>query len=116
MSLVTLLTFGAAMFLLAASPGPGVFATVVCALGSGFSHAAIVVFGIVIGGDLTFLLLAIYGLSSMAEFFGGLFTCIRYAGGVYLIWLGLGIWRAPTDATEITRTRELSWKKTSLVG
>jgi len=61
MTIFTLLGFGAAMFLLAASPGPGVFATVALALANGFSHAAVLVLGIVTG-DLIFLLLAVYGL------------------------------------------------------
>jgi len=41
MPALTLPAFGVAMFLLAASPGPGVFATGARALSNDFAHAAI---------------------------------------------------------------------------
>ncbi len=109
------MTFAAAMFLLAASPGPGVFATVARALASGFSHAAVLVLGVVVG-DLIFLLLAIYGLSAIAELLGSFFTFVKYAGGLYLIWLGLNIWRTPPKPQAIQGIRELSWRKNFLSG
>lgn len=115
MTLLTLLAFAAAMFLLAASPGPGVFATVARALASGFSHAAVLVLGIVTG-DLIFLLLAIYGLASMAEILGGFFTVVKYAGGLYLIWLGIKIWRSKPEGKSVKGKKELSWKKNFVSG
>ncbi len=115
MTFFTLLTFGAAMFLLAVSPGPGVFATIARALASGFSHAAVLTLGIVVG-DLIFLLLAIYGLSSMAELLGNFFTFVKYAGGLYLIWLGLKIWRSTPELVSVQGVRELSWKKNFMSG
>ena len=115
MTLLTIITFAAAMFLLAASPGPGVFATVARALASGFSHAAVLILGIVVG-DLIFLLLAIYGLSAMAEILGSFFTFVKYGGGLYLIWLGIKIWRSPAEPHSVKGIRELSWKKNFLSG
>ncbi len=115
MTFLTLLTFGAAMFLLAVSPGPGVFATIARALASGFSHAALLTLGIVVG-DLIFLLLAIYGLSSMAELLGNFFTFVKYAGGLYLIWLGLKIWRSTPELVSVQGVRELSWKRNFMSG
>jgi len=115
MTLLTLITFAAAMFLLAASPGPGVFATVARALASGFSHAAVLVMGIVVG-DLIFLLLAIYGLSAMAEILGSFFTFVKYGGGLYLIWLGIKIYRSPVEPHSVQGIRELSWKKNFISG
>ncbi len=103
------------MFLLAASPGPGVFATLARALSNGFAHAAILVLGIVLG-DIIFLLLAIYGLSSMAELLGSFFTFVKYAGGLYLIWLGIKIWRSDTDTKQVVGVRELSWRKNFISG
>ena len=75
MTLVSILALAGAMFLLAATPGPGVFATVARSLASGFGHATVVVAGIVTG-DLVFLLLAIYGLASFAELLGDFFLFI----------------------------------------
>jgi len=54
--------FCVAMLILAASPGPGVFATVARALASGFRPALAVIGGIVLG-DIIFLLFAAFGLS-----------------------------------------------------
>jgi threonine/homoserine/homoserine lactone efflux protein len=115
MTIFTLLGFGAAMFLLAASPGPGVFATVARALANGFSHAAVLVLGIVTG-DLIFLLLAVYGLSTMAELLGSFFVFVKYGGGLYLIWLGIKIWRSSPAPVAVHGIEELSWKKNFLSG
>lgn len=115
MTILTLLGFGAAMFLLAASPGPGVFATVARALANGFSHAAILVLGIVTG-DLIFLLLAAYGLSTMAELLGSFFVFVKYGGGLYLIWLGIKIWRSSPEPVAVHGIKELSWKKNFFSG
>lgn len=115
MTLLNLLTFAAAMFFLAASPGPGVFATLARALASDFSHAAVLVLGIVLG-DIIFLLLAIYGLSSMAEILGSFFTFVKYAGGLYLIYLGVKIWRSKPRNKQVMGVREDSWGKNFFSG
>jgi len=99
------------MLVLAASPGPGVFATVARALASGFKHSAVVVVvvGIVIG-DLVFLLFAIYGLSTIAGNLHGLFLVIKYLGAAYLIYLGVKLWREEPENKKITGVEELSWR------
>lgn len=109
MTVLSTLALAGAMFLLAITPGPGVFATIARALASGFSHASVVVLGIVLG-DLVFLMLAIYGLSAIAETLGGFFTVVKYLGGAYLIWLGLKLWRTKPRAVDVEGVRELSWK------
>ncbi len=115
MNLFSLCTFAAAMLFLAAAPGPGVFATVARALTNGFSHAAVLVLGIVLG-DLIFLLLAIYGLSSLAELLGSFFTFVKFAGGFYLIWLGIQIIRSKATTEQIQKVQEPSWSKNFLSG
>lgn len=90
MSLLNIFAFAGAMFLLAITPGPGVFATVSRALASGFSNAAFVVFGIILG-DLIFLLSAIFGLSAIASIMGDFFILVKYLGGIYLLFLGYKI-------------------------
>lgn len=109
MTVLSALGLAGAMFLLAATPGPGVFATVARALASGFGHAAVVVLGIVTG-DLLFLLLAIFGLSAVAELLGGLFAFVKYAGAAYLIWLGLRLWTVRPVTAQLNGVRELSWR------
>ena len=80
-----------AMLVLAASPGPGVFATVARALASGFRPALAVISGIVLG-DIIFLMLAVFGMSIIAQALGDLFFIVKICGGAYLIFLGIRIW------------------------
>lgn len=94
MSAADIIALAAAMFLLAIVPGPGVFAIVSRALSSGLKAAFTLALGIVVG-DLVFLLLAIFGLSYVADLLGSLFMIVKLAGGVYLIWLGISLWRNP---------------------
>lgn len=115
MNLLSLFALAGAMFVLAATPGPGVFATLARALASGFGHASILVLGIVTG-DLIFLLLAVYGLAAIADLLGGFFTGVRYLGAAYLIWLGVRIWRSNPAAVAVEGVSELSWHANYLSG
>jgi threonine/homoserine/homoserine lactone efflux protein len=91
MTLLNSLALISAMFVLAISPGPGVFATISRAIVSGFRSASLLIFGIVIG-DIIYLLLAIFGLNIIAKVLGEFFILVRYIGGLYLIYLGYKIW------------------------
>ncbi|KHF25105.1 LysE family translocator [Solemya velum gill symbiont] len=115
MTIISTLGLALAMFLLAITPGPGVFATVSKALASGFRHTLPVIMGIVVG-DLVFLLFAIYGLAAIAETFNALFTVIKYLGAAYLIWLGVRLWHARISLTDITEANYQSGKQSFLGG
>ena len=95
MTLFSLLSLAAAVFILAATPGVGVAATLSSAVASGFKSASLVVAGIVLG-DIVYLLAAIYGLGFIARSFGEFFIVLRYIGGLYLIYLGYKIWSSKT--------------------
>lgn len=115
MSLLNIFAFSLAMFLLAITPGPGVFATISRALSSGFLNASFVVMGIVIG-DIIFLLLAIFGLSAIASILGDFFILVKYLGGIYLLFLGYKILTSKEEETNLKGIYELSWKKNFLTG
>ena len=91
MTLYSIIGLSVAIMILAASPGPGVFATVARALASGFRPALAVICGIVLG-DIIFLLFAFFGLSMIAQALGDLFFIVKICGGAYLIFLGIRIW------------------------
>ena len=93
MSFETYIALALAMFVLAVTPGPGMFATIARALHGGFRPALSMIAGIVTG-DLLFLLLAIFGLAVVAETLGEFFLIVKVLGGLYLIWLGWKMWRA----------------------
>ncbi len=109
MTLLTAALFAGAMFALALTPGPGVFATVATALASGFSRAAMVALGIV-AGDLLFLMAAVFGLGALAEWMGGLFTIVKWLGAAYLIWLGIKLWRSEPSGPEASNQATASAK------
>ncbi len=92
--------FAAAMFILAITPGPGVFAAVSQALSSGFRSSLEVIAGIVFG-DIVFLLLAVLGLSALVHILGDLFFIVRVAGGLYLIRLGWKMLAAEPGTSDI---------------
>ena len=91
MTLYSAFGFAVAMLVLAASPGPGVFATTARAMASGFRPALAVIWGIVLG-DIIFLLFAAFGLSMVARVLGNLFFLVKICGGAYLVYLGVKIW------------------------
>lgn len=107
MDFLTILTFSGMLFIFMASPGPGTFAIVARALGSGFSHAFAMSLGMVLG-DLIFLLLAIFGLSAMAQMLGDIFIIVKYTGGIYLIYLGIKIFRSKPSRTSIKSIKSIS--------
>ena len=91
MTLYSIIGLSLAMMVLAASPGPGVFATVARSLASGFRPALAVICGIILG-DIIFLLLATFGLSMIAQALGDLFLVVKICGGAYLVFLGVKLW------------------------
>ncbi|MCP4020590.1 MAG: LysE family translocator, partial [Desulfobacteraceae bacterium] len=100
MTVLSVFSLSIAMFILAATPGPGVFATVSRALASGFIPALGVIAGIVTG-DIIFLLFAIWGLSMIAQALGGFFMLVKIIGAAYLLFLGVKIWLSkPVPAQE----------------
>lgn len=83
----------AAMALLAAIPSVSVMAVAASSASSGFSHGLATTAGVVLG-DVIFILLAIFGLVFLVEVLGEWFVVVKYAAGIYLIWLALKMWRA----------------------
>ncbi len=90
--------FGA-LIALAVVPGPIDLALVSRSIASGFSHGLIMIGGILCA-DLVFIVVAIYGLSALAEAAGGLFTAVTSACGAYLIWLGADAIRHRSSALQ----------------
>lgn len=99
--------FTAAMFVLAITPGPGVFATVSRALSSGFRSSLEVIAGIVLG-DIVFLLLAVSGLSALVHILGDLFFIVRLTGGLYLIRIGWKLLTTEPMTSDIRAERRKS--------
>lgn len=78
------------MVTLAAIPSTSVALVVTRSATHGVANGIAVSTGIVVG-DLIFIVLAVTGLSFVAQSMGWLFMTIKYIGGAYLIWLGINL-------------------------
>lgn len=97
LTLSSLLALFAAMVVLALIPSVSVLAVTARAASAGFRQGAWVALGIV-AGDMLFIVLAIFGLKTLAAALGDAFVWMKYLGGIYLLWLGLRLWRADLPA------------------
>jgi len=87
MSFHSAITFFIAIFIFGITPGPGVFSILARALVSGAKRCFTLTLGMV-ASDLIYLLLACFGLATLAENYGDVFVVIRYIGAAYLMYLG----------------------------
>ena len=95
MSLESAVTFFIAVFIFGITPGPGVFAIVGRALMSGSKACFPLALGMA-SSDIAYMILAGYGLSALAEHWGEAFLLVRIIGAVYLLYLGVKMWRRST--------------------
>lgn len=100
MELTGLLVFAAALFIAAASPGPGIAAIVARVLGRGTTGALAFTTGLAIG-DVVWLSLAVTGLAVIAQNFATLFLAIKYGGAAYLLYLAWKMWSAPVVSRDV---------------
>lgn len=84
-----LLRYAGALAILVATPGPVVVATIARTLSGGIRSAVPLAAGVAVG-DVLWPLLAIFGLSAIAELWGELMQVLHYVGAGILIWMG---WR-----------------------
>ena len=95
-----LILFSSALFIAAASPGPGIAAIVARVLGRGPRGAVPFSIGIALG-DVVWLTFAVLGLAALAQAFHGVFLVVKYAGAAYLLYLAYRLWTAPAAARDV---------------
>ncbi len=96
----SILLFGI-MVVLAAMPSTSVALVVTRSATLGVAHGIAVAAGTVLG-DLVFIMLAIFGLTVVAETMGSLFMIIKYLGALYLLWFGYSLLRANSTTKKAT--------------
>lgn len=114
----SVVTLVAAMVVLAVVPSVSALAVAARAASSGFWHGMLTAVGIV-AGDLIYMLIAVVGLAAVAESFGGLFTLIQIAGGLYLIAIGVLTWRRRAEAVRadpVAGSSKWSWVSSFTTG
>ena len=83
-----LVVFFAAAALLAVTPGPGIFYVLARTLSGGKREGVLSAFGTFVGGSVHVLAVGL-GLSAVLAASASAFVAVKYAGALYLAWLGL---------------------------
>ncbi|MDH5178151.1 MAG: LysE family translocator [Gammaproteobacteria bacterium] len=85
------------LFLLALMPTGSGLLVVSNTLGRGLSHGVVTALGIA-AGDICFILIAVSGLAVAAGVMADYLPYLKYVGGVWLLWLGILLWRSRPHA------------------
>ena len=85
--------FFAAAVLLAVTPGPGIFYVLARTLAGGHREGALSALGTLAGG-LVHVVAAGLGLSAVLAASATAFAVVKYAGALYLLWLGISMIRS----------------------
>jgi len=80
-------------------PGPNVALIVANSLQHGFRMGAMTALGTTVGVALQ-LAIVVGGMAALVELAAGALTWIRWAGVIYLVWLGIRTWRKPAADLE----------------
>jgi threonine/homoserine/homoserine lactone efflux protein len=115
MTFSSIVALFSAMVVLASIPSVSVLAVSTRSATSGFIHGVFTTLGIVVG-DIIFIIIAIWGLSLLAETMGSLFFLIKYLGGAYLMLLGIGLCRSKSNRLEPGEVIESSLLSSFLAG
>lgn len=99
MSIEVAIIFFITIYIFSITPGPGVFAILAKSLAEGVRPCIAISLGMAVS-DVVYLVLASYGLAAIAGQWGILFTLIRIAGAIYLIYLGWKLWRSRAEYIE----------------
>ncbi len=110
------ITFFIAIFIFGITPGPGIFAILGRAIAFGSASCFPLALGMALS-DIAYLILACFGLATIAENWNTVFTAIRLAGAAYLLYLGWKMWTAPVEESiQQADTRPYHWPSLLLQG
>lgn len=101
----TWLAFAAASIIVLVIPGPTILLVVSYALGHGRRSALASVAGVGLG-DLTAMTISMAGMGAILATSATLFTAVKIAGALYLVWLGIKLWRSPVSDAAIPADRQ----------
>ena len=108
MTLSAVLTLAVLQFFIAASPGPATILTIKTAARDGLRAGLWLALGLAVAIVL-WAVAAITGLSVLFELAPWLQTGLRVVGGLFLIWIGIQLWRGARqpmdlDAVQLERS------------
>ena len=103
MTLESAISFFIAIFIFGITPGPGIFAILAKSMTQGPKSCGWLSVGMAIS-DICYLVMAWFGLATLASAWEEVFFAIRILGGCYLIYLGWKMWTAvPKMGDEISQ-------------
>jgi len=94
MTAASLLAYALALVVAVATPGPAMIALIARSAARGARAGAQMAFGIALA-DLVLGTLALLGLAALLASYAWMLTVLKYAGALYLLWLGIKMWRLP---------------------
>ena len=109
MTIESAITFFIAIFIFGITPGPGIFAILARSMLHGAKSCFWLSTGMVIS-DILYLIMACFGLATIAQTWEEIFFVIRIVGAGYLLYLGWKMWTAPLPEelnSEIPNTSSL---------
>ena len=111
MPIETWLAFVAASAVLLIIPGPTILTVISYSVAHG-RRANVPLVAAVALGDSTALVVSLLGLGALLATTAALFTVVKIAGGLYLIWLGFGLLRAGVSSAELAAPQapESRWR------
>lgn len=101
--------FSLATIVLVFTPGPALIYVITRGIAQGRRTALVSVLGFGFG-NVIHILCAIIGLSALLASSATLFTTVKYAGALYLVYLGIKMLRDQTDLTAITDQKDPDMK------
>lgn len=103
------------MLVLAFIPGVSVLVVSTRSATAGFLHGVAATAGI-LAGDIIFIIIAIAGLTFLADMLGNAFVYIKVLGGIYLVWLGIQTMRSRPISRRGNGTRTPTLSSSFLAG
>ncbi|MBL8832295.1 MAG: LysE family translocator [Rhodospirillales bacterium] len=88
------LAFAAAAAILIAIPGPTTLVVLGQTLSGGRRMGFVSLIGVALG-DVCAISLSVLGFSAILSASAHAFEILKWIGAAYLVWLGIGLWRAP---------------------
>ncbi|MBI1245002.1 MAG: LysE family translocator [Alphaproteobacteria bacterium] len=107
MNLDIWLAFTAAAAVLIAIPGPTTLIVLGHTLAGGRALGFVSLAGVA-AGDMCAIGLSVLGFSAVLSASAASFEVLKWAGAAYLVWLGIGLWRAPAAAVSADPERGTS--------
>ncbi|RLJ51988.1 threonine/homoserine/homoserine lactone efflux protein [Litoreibacter meonggei] len=105
MTYETWLAFAVASAIVVLIPGPNIVLTVNYAIRDGKRSGLATIPGVVLGAFIA-MSLSLLGAGAVLATSAFLFTLLKLAGAIYLIWLAYSLWTAPVESISVGRVSD----------